>query len=95
MSGAGPGSLPGFAQISEGASQEYPDGEPARTYLRGGTPPTKVIPRFPTETACLKLVFATLLMASQRWRGLRVTPRILRELNRVRKDLYPLQGQVA
>jgi transposase-like protein len=45
---------------------------------------TKVIPRFPTETACLKLVFATLLTAAQRWRGLRMTPRIRRELDALR-----------
>jgi len=56
---------------------------------------TKVIPRFPTETACLKLVFATLLTASQRWRGLRMTPRILRELDQIRTERYPLASQVA
>lgn len=56
---------------------------------------TKVIPRFPTETACLKLVFATLLTAEQRWRGLRTTPHILRELNAISQERYPVQSQVA
>lgn len=49
-----------------------------RTFGEGRRRPT-VIPRFPTETACLKLVFATVLTASQRWRGLRMTPSLLRE----------------
>ncbi|WP_447974102.1 IS256 family transposase [Nitrospira sp. Kam-Ns4a] len=56
---------------------------------------TKVIPRFPTETACLTLVFATLLTASQCWRGLRMSPRILRELDAIRQERYPVQSQVA
>jgi transposase-like protein len=34
---------------------------------------TKVIPRFFDERGCLKLVFATLWRASQRWRGVRFT----------------------
>lgn len=33
---------------------------------------TKVIPRFFTEKSCLKLVFATLWQASQRWHGVRM-----------------------
>lgn len=56
---------------------------------------TKVIPRFPTETACLKLVFATLLTASQRWRGLAMSPGILRALDRLRRERYPMQTEVA
>lgn len=35
---------------------------------------TKVIPRFFDEKGCLKLVFASLWRASQRWRGVRFTP---------------------
>ena len=34
---------------------------------------TKVIPRFFTEKSCLKLVFATLWQASQRWQGVRMS----------------------
>ncbi len=56
---------------------------------------TKVVPRSQTETACLRVVFATLLTASQRWRGLRMTPRILRELDAIRQERYPVQSHVA
>jgi transposase-like protein len=48
---------------------------------------TKVITRFPTEKACLKLVYATLLTASKTWRGVRMTSKILREIDRVRAEL--------
>jgi transposase-like protein len=56
---------------------------------------TTGIPRFPTETACLKLVFATLLTAAQRWRGVHMTPRILRELDALRQERDPVQSQMA
>lgn len=49
---------------------------------------TKVIPRFPTETSALKLVFATLVTASKNWRGLAMTPRILRRLDAIRQELF-------
>ncbi len=45
---------------------------------------TKVVPRFPTERACLTLVYATLITAAQRWRGIPMTPRILRALDKLR-----------
>jgi len=55
---------------------------------------TKVIPRFPTERACLRLVFASLITAAQRWRGIRVTPRILRQLDALRsKQSLPVAMQ--
>jgi hypothetical protein len=34
---------------------------------------TKIIPRFFDERNCLKLVYATLVRASQRWQRIRVT----------------------
>jgi hypothetical protein len=43
----------------------------------------------------LKLVFATLLTAAQRWRGVRMTPRILRELDALRQERDPVQSQMA
>ena len=46
---------------------------------------TKVIPRFPSERSCLALVFASLITASQRWRGIRMTPKILRALDALRR----------
>lgn len=52
---------------------------------------TKVIPRFPTETSCLKLVYATLITVSSRWRGLAMTPKIQRELEAIRRELFPIQ----
>jgi hypothetical protein len=36
-----------------------------------------------------------LLTAAQRWRGVRMTPRILRELDALRQERYPVQSQVA
>lgn len=42
----------------------------------------KGLPRFRGEKECLKLVFATLWRASQRWRGVRFTTLEREELNR-------------
>jgi transposase-like protein len=56
---------------------------------------TKVIPRFPTETSCLKLVYATLITASKRWRGLVMTPKILRQLDGIRQELSNQRQMVA
>ena len=56
---------------------------------------TKVIPRFPTETSCLKLVHATLITVSKRWRGLVMTPKILRQLDTVRQELSSQRQMVA
>lgn len=53
---------------------------------------TKVIPRFPTEGACLKLVYATLITASKRWHGVKMMPRILCQLNRMREELCPIKA---
>ncbi len=47
---------------------------------------TKVIPRFPTERSCLALVFASLITASHGWRGIRMTPKILRALDALRRE---------
>jgi putative transposase len=49
---------------------------------------TKVIPRFLTEQACLKLVFATLWQTSQRWRGVRMTEFEQRKLLQLREVLH-------
>lgn len=49
---------------------------------------TKVIPRFPGEGACLKLLYATLVEASRTWRGLPMTPKTLREMDRLRAELF-------
>lgn len=56
---------------------------------------TKVIPRFPGERACLTLIFATLITAAEQWRGVRMTPKILRALDALRADGTPQQDQAA
>jgi putative transposase len=48
---------------------------------------TKVIPRFWDEKSCLKLVFATLIRAAQRWVRVRVTELHLAQLDRLRQEL--------
>lgn len=53
---------------------------------------TKVIGRFPTEAACLQLLYATLITASQSWRGVQMTPVILRQLDAMRCALFPTNG---
>lgn len=47
---------------------------------------TKVIPRFPTERACLTLLFASLTTASKHWRGIPMTQAILRHLQNLRTE---------
>jgi len=54
--------------------------------LEEGKRRTKVIPRFPGEAACLRLVYATLLRASESWHGVRMTPEIVRQLDRLREQ---------
>lgn len=56
---------------------------------------TKVIPRFPGERACLTLIFAALITASERWRGIRMTPRILRALDALRPEDVRRKEQAA
>jgi transposase-like protein len=58
---------------------------------------TKVIGRFPTEAACLQLLYATLITASHKWRGVVMTPAILRQLDAIRHPLFPTNdhGQVS
>jgi transposase-like protein len=47
---------------------------------------TKVIPRFPGERSCLALIFASLITAAAKWRGIRMTPKILRTLDTLRRE---------
>jgi transposase-like protein len=48
---------------------------------------TKVIPRFFDERSCLKLVYATLVRASQRWQRIRITDAERALLVRLRQHL--------
>lgn len=47
----------------------------------------KVIGRLPGEQSCLSLVWAVLDRASKGWRGLRMTPKALRHLQDLRREL--------
>lgn len=47
---------------------------------------TKVIPRFRSEKECLKLVFATLWRASERWRRVRFSEHERRQIERYRQE---------
>jgi transposase-like protein len=49
---------------------------------------TKVIPRFPTESAGLRLLYATLITASRSWRGIRMTPDIWLELELLKREIF-------
>jgi len=49
---------------------------------------TKVIPRFPTESAGLRLLYATLITASQSWKGIRVPPDIWLEIELLRREAF-------
>lgn len=48
---------------------------------------TKVIPRFFTEQSCLKLAFASLWQASQRWQGVRMSEFERQQLALLRQEL--------
>jgi putative transposase len=48
---------------------------------------TRTIPRFFTERSCLKLVFATLWRASQRWQGVRMSHIERQQLKLLRRQL--------
>lgn len=50
---------------------------------------TKVIPRFPTETSALKLVYAVFIDASKRWHGVKMTVEILKQLSEIKQQLRP------
>jgi putative transposase len=50
----------------------------------------KVIGRLPSERSCLSLVWAVLDRASKGWRGLTMTPKALRRLQDLRRQLLAL-----
>lgn len=54
---------------------------------------TKVIPRFFTEKSCLKLAFASLWRASQRWQGVKMTEIERQQLRLLRRELGLLVGE--
>jgi transposase-like protein len=56
---------------------------------------TKVVPRFPGERSCLTLMYATLITASRTWRGIVMTPKILRALDQLRAVTPTLVKELA
>ena len=55
---------------------------------------TKVIPRFPTESAGLRLLYATLIIASQSWKGVRMPPDIWFEIELLRREAFGESSQM-
>ena len=55
---------------------------------------TKVIPRFPTESAGLRLLYATLITASQSWKGVRMPPDIWFEIELLRQEAFGEPNQM-
>jgi hypothetical protein len=53
-----------------------------------------VIGRLPGEQSCLSLVWAVLDRASKGWRGLTMTPKALRQLQDLRRELLRDQQHV-
>ena len=49
---------------------------------------TKVVWRFLNEASCLRLFYATLIAASKSWRGVRMTPAILKDVLELRAAQY-------
>jgi transposase-like protein len=49
---------------------------------------TKVIGRFPGETSALSLIWAVLELSSRGWRGVRMTPKTVAEIERLRRELH-------
>ncbi|MDP2719918.1 MAG: IS256 family transposase [Dehalococcoidia bacterium] len=49
---------------------------------------TKVIPRFPTESAGLRLLYATLITASRSWKGVRMPPDIWFEIELLKREAF-------
>ncbi len=47
----------------------------------------KVIGRLPGEASCLSLVWAVLDRASRGWRGVEMTPKVVRHLQELRREL--------
>ena len=48
---------------------------------------TKVIGRFPGETSALSLIWAVLELSSRGWRGVKMNPRTVAEIERLRRQL--------
>jgi len=52
-----------------------------------------MIPRFPTESAGLRLLYATLITTSQSWKGIRMPPDIWFEIELLRREAFAEPSQ--
>ena len=68
---------------------------PRRSRVVGlkGNAQASLIHRFPTERSCLALLHATLITASAKGRGVRMTPAILRQLDALRRETLTEQNE--
>jgi len=71
--GRGPGGEPGAPEAAEPSSEDVRTTNLCERSFVEERRRSKVIPHFFDERSCLKLVFASLWRASQRWRGVRFT----------------------
>ena len=55
---------------------------------------TKVIPRFPTESAGLRLLYATLITASRSWKGIKMPPDIWFDIELLRREAFGEPSQM-
>ena len=64
---------------------------------RGLRPPLLVVsdraPGLPAEQSCLSLVWAVLDRASAGWRGVEMTPAVVRRLQNLRRELIEPHGE--
>lgn len=56
---------------------------------------TKVIGRFPGETSALSLIWAVLELSSRGWRGVKMNPRTVAEIERLRRQLRDIPAPPA
>jgi hypothetical protein len=54
----------------------------------------KVIGRLPGERSCLSLVWAVLDRASRGWRGVEMSPKVVRHLQELRRELLGRDADV-
>jgi putative transposase len=54
---------------------------------------TKVIGRFPGETSALSLIWAVLELTSRGWRGVKMNPKTVAEIERLRRELRTTPAQ--
>ena len=86
---------PSLAASGQRAPHTFiPDTNLLERLLGEGRRRTKVIPHFWGERSCLTLVYATLVAAAKKWRGVRLTPAIQQQLAELRAQYQPAVSEV-